>query len=59
MVETSSDDGRIKVEQRDNILLMGIDRPAKLNGFSPKMIAELGEAYVMLENDKTVFCGLL
>jgi hypothetical protein len=30
---------------------MGIDRPAKLNGFSPKMIEELGEAYVALINE--------
>lgn len=59
MVETSSDDGQIKVERRDNILLIGIDRPAKLNGFSPKMIEELGKAYVKLETDKSVFCGLL
>jgi enoyl-CoA hydratase/carnithine racemase len=59
MVATTSDDGRINVELRDNILRIGVDRPDKLNGFSPKMMQELGEAYATLENDPAVFCGLL
>lgn len=52
-------DGQIVVEQRGPILLMGVDRVEKRNGFTPKMFRELGEAYTRLENDPTLFVGLL
>ena len=39
MTSTGSRDpeGRITSETRDNILLIGIDRAEKYNGFTPKM----------------------
>ena len=42
-------DGQIKLEQRGHVLLMGIDRPEKRNGFTPKIFAELAAAYTRLE----------
>lgn len=52
-------DGRIKLEQRGHLLLIGIDRPEKRNGFTPKMFAELSAAYTRLENDPELRCGVL
>lgn len=52
-------DGQIQVEERGNILLIGIDRPEKRNGFTPKMFNELAAAYTRLEKDDKLFCGLL
>jgi enoyl-CoA hydratase len=52
-------DGQIKVEQRGNLLLIGIDRPEKRNGFTPKMFEELAKAYTLLETTPELFCGLL
>jgi enoyl-CoA hydratase/carnithine racemase len=46
--ETRDPEGRITTEVRDHILLIGIDRPEKYNGFTPKMFAELGLAYQRL-----------
>ena len=52
-------DGQILVEEKGNILLIGIDRPEKRNGFTPKMFNELAAAYTRLEQDDKLFCGLL
>ena len=38
-------EGRIVCEVQGTVLLIGIDRVAKRNGFTPKMFRELGEAY--------------
>jgi enoyl-CoA hydratase/carnithine racemase len=51
--------GQIVVEQRGPILLMGLDRVEKRNGFTPKMFKELGEAYTRLENSPDLFVGVL
>ena len=48
----SADDnevGRIVTEQRGHVLLIGIDRPAKYNGFTNKMLNELAQAYTDYE----------
>ena len=52
-------DGQIKVEQRGHLLLIGIDRPEKRNGFTPKMFAELAAAYTQLERTHELRCGVL
>ena len=52
-------DGQIKVEQRGHILLIGIDRPEKRNGFTPKMFAELAAAYTKLEHTQELRVGVL
>ena len=56
-IETSNE-GQVITEERDELLLMEIDRPQKLNGFTPKMLYELGEAYTKLESGG-FRCGLL
>jgi enoyl-CoA hydratase/carnithine racemase len=52
-------DGRITTERRDRVFLIGIDRPKKLNGFSPKMLIELAEAYTAFEGDAEAWVGLI
>ncbi len=64
MAESGADggaaaDGRIVSEGRGRVFLIGIDRPAKLNGFSPKMVRELAEAYTQYERDDAYWCALL
>jgi enoyl-CoA hydratase/carnithine racemase len=52
-------DGQISVEQRDRILLMGLDRREKYNGLTPKMMRELGQAYTRLDEDPDLWVGVL
>jgi enoyl-CoA hydratase len=55
----ASTEGRITTERHDRIFAIGIDRPKKLNGFSPKMLVELAEAMTAFERDKEAWVGLL
>jgi len=52
-------EGRILTEVRGHILLMGIDRPAKRNGFTPAMLQALAEAYTRLDDDPALRVGVL
>jgi len=54
-----SADGRISTERMDRVWAIGIDRPQKLNGFSPKMLIELAEAFSAFERDESAWVGLL
>jgi len=58
MSETPAE-GRITCETRGPLLLIGIDRPAKYNGFTPRMFRELGEAYSRLDDDAGLRVGVL
>jgi enoyl-CoA hydratase/carnithine racemase len=57
--ETGPADGRITTERLDRVFAIGIDRPAKLNGFSPKMLIELAEAMTAFERDPDAWVGVL
>ncbi len=52
-------EGEISTECRGPLFLMGVNRPAKLNGYTPKMTRELAEAYTRLEDDPALRCGVL
>jgi enoyl-CoA hydratase len=52
-------EGCITCEVRGALLLVGINRPAKLNGFTPRMFKELGEAYSRLDDDPALRVGVL
>ena len=54
-----SNDGRIATEKSGHIFLIVIDRPKKLNGFSVKMLSELGQAFSAMEDDSDIPCGVL
>lgn len=52
-------EGTITTERRGPLLLVGINRPAKRNGFTPRMFRELGEAYTLLDDDPDLRVGVL
>jgi enoyl-CoA hydratase len=55
-----ADTGRIAVSRIDGtILAIGLDRPAKRNGFTPEMAVQLADAFTELENDPALRVGLL
>ncbi len=56
---THPTEGTIRVDRDGQVLLIGIDRPQKLNGFSERMVMELSDAYDLLENDPDIRVGLL
>jgi len=51
--------GSIDTDVLGSVLLIGINRPTKLNGFTPKMYRELGEAYTRLDDDPALRVGVL
>lgn len=55
----SHPEGEIRCEARGHVSLIGINRPAKLNGFTPKMMRELAQAYTDFEDDDNARCALL
>ena len=52
-------DGRITVTRQGHVLLMGIDRPEKYNGLTPKMFSELADAFTQLDEDPELRVGVL
>jgi enoyl-CoA hydratase/carnithine racemase len=52
-------EGRIVVQKRGHLLLIGIDRAPKLNGFGEAMLDQLGHAYQTLEDDPEARVGVL
>jgi len=52
-------DGRIVTELRDRVFLIGIDRPAKFNGFTPFMLRGLAQAYTAFERRPQALCALV
>jgi enoyl-CoA hydratase len=43
----------------DHVLLIGINRPAKRNGWTPRMFKQLAEAYTRLDDDPALRVGVL
>ncbi len=56
---TSSTEGRISTELRDGLFLIGIDRPAKLNGFTPAMLRGMAQAYTRYEHEPRARCAVV
>ncbi len=50
---------KILVERRGGLLLMGLNRPEKLNAFDPEMIEQLAAVYTELDKNKELRCGVL
>ncbi len=51
--------GSVDCGVQGELLLICINRPAKRNGFTPKMFKELGEAYTRLDDDAALRVGVL
>jgi enoyl-CoA hydratase/carnithine racemase len=52
-------DGEILTRREGSVFVIGLNRPAKLNGFTPKMLRELAAAYTAFERDAEARVGLL
>lgn len=57
--QPSHPDGSVDYDVRAGVLMIAINRPAKRNGFTPKMFRELGEAYTRLDDDPALRVGVL
>jgi enoyl-CoA hydratase/carnithine racemase len=52
-------EGCIDTQVLGHVLLIGINRPAKRNGWTPRMFRELAEAYTRLDDDPALRAGVL
>lgn len=52
-------EGCISCEVRGQVLLIGINRPAKRNGWTPAMFRQLAQAYTRLDDDPELRVGVL
>ncbi len=52
-------EGCIDTQVLDHVLLIGINRPAKRNGWTPPMFRQLAEAYTQLDDDPNLRVGVL
>jgi enoyl-CoA hydratase/carnithine racemase len=52
-------DGRITAHRQGHLHLIGLDRPKKLNAFTPKMLDELAAAYDAFESDPDARAAVL
>lgn len=50
---------KVITERRGHLLLIGLNRPEKLNAFDPEMIGQLSAAYTLLDEDRELRCGVL
>ena len=51
--------GRITTNYKDKIFYIGIDRPTKLNGFTPEMFKQMAEAFTEYENNSNALCAIV
>ncbi|MFK7731859.1 MAG: crotonase/enoyl-CoA hydratase family protein [Pseudomonadales bacterium] len=59
MSDSTKDEGSISVEQRGHLLLIGLNRPKKYNGYTPTMAKQLLEAFTELDQNDELFVGVL
>ena len=59
MTATDDAEGRIHARPEGDLFVITIDRPKKLNGFTPRMLTELAAAYTAMEHLAEVRCGVL
>jgi len=55
----SNAEGSITVEQREHLLLIGINRPEKFNSYTPHMATQLADAYTRLDEDPELWVGVM
>ena len=56
--EADPEIGRITTNLKENIFYIGIDRPTKLNGFTPEMFRQMAEAFTEYENNRFQVLGI-
>jgi enoyl-CoA hydratase/carnithine racemase len=56
---TDTDEGQIHAEAAAPLFFITIDRPAKRNGFTPRMLTQLAEAYTAYEAAEDCHCAVV
>jgi enoyl-CoA hydratase/carnithine racemase len=56
---TPTNAGTITTEVRGHVLLIGLNRPQKLNAFNEEMLRALSDAYTRFESDDALRCAVL
>jgi enoyl-CoA hydratase/carnithine racemase len=51
--------GKITTDKRGHLMLIGVNRPEKMNAFDIEMLGELGAAFGAMERDDDVRCGVV
>lgn len=59
MTQSNDGEGRIGTELKGGVFLIGIDRPAKLNGFTPQMLRGMAQAYTTYEHEAAARCAVV
>jgi enoyl-CoA hydratase len=59
MAQSDNNEGRITTELKDGVFVIGIDRPAKLNGFTPEMLRAMAQAYTAYEGNGEARCAVV
>lgn len=59
MADSTDNEGSISVEQRGHLLLIGLNRPDKYNGYTPTMAKQLLAAFTQLDETDELFVGVL
>ena len=57
--EVDPEIGRITTSLSEKIFYIGIDRPTKLNGFTPEMFQQMAQAFTEYENNSEALCALV
>ena len=59
MSQDDGSEGRINTKLQEGVFLIGIDRPEKLNGFTPHMMRSMAKAYTSYEHDAEARCAVV
>lgn len=59
MSQPENEDGRIVTEIKNGVFVIGIDRPEKLNGFTPHMLRAMAQAYTAYERNSQARCAVV
>ncbi|MDG2428342.1 MAG: crotonase/enoyl-CoA hydratase family protein [Acidimicrobiales bacterium] len=59
MTEHDSAEGSVTTEVRGHIFLIGLNRPAKMNGYTPQMARQLVAAFERLDAEDDLRCGVM
>ena len=59
ITEADIDKGRINRKLIQNIFFIDIDRPKKMNGFTPYMFEEMAKAFTEYENENNALCAIV
>ena len=55
----TDNEGSITIEVKDHIFLIGLNRPEKLNGYTPTMESQLVDALTDLDTNDELWVGVL